>query len=298
MNREFFALPAYAKINWFLHILGKRADDYHEICTALQTVSLHDELTFAHAADLILTCDDAAIPVDESNLIMRAAADLRARYDVRRGARIHLAKKIPSPGGLGGGSADAATALIGLARLWNLKLSIEELSEIGGKLGADVPFFFRGGTALGSGRGTEIEPVADAAENFLLIVTPPVAVSTAAAYAALDAPRLTSFDSKSIFEFCRTQAATLDWRQTNSKNDFETAIFARHPEIERVKRRLLEAGARYALMSGSGASVFGVFEKEETRQATIKALRNEPHWRMFAVATVTREQYRAALKMR
>ena len=297
MNRASFTLPAYAKINWFLNVLGKREDGFHELCTAFQTVSLHDDLIFAESDELILTCDEISIPTDESNLIIRAALALRERFSVKIGAKIHLEKRIPSPGGLGGGSSDAAIALIGLSTLWNIEITTEELCEIGAKLGSDVPFFFYGGTAGATGRGTEIFSLEDVEEKFLLIITPDIAVSTADAFGKLNAPRLTNSSSKSIFKFCRDEAEKLNRKQANPINDFEKTIFEIYPEIRRAKDRLLENGAKSALMSGSGASVFGIFEKEETRQATIKALQDEVNWRMFAVATVSRSSYREALKL-
>ena len=137
-----FTLPAFAKINWFLKILGKREDNFHEICTAFQTISLFDNLTFSENNELVLTCNDANIPTNEENLIIKAGKVLQARFGINYGAKIHLEKKIPSPGGLGGGSADCAIALLGLAKLWNLKISLAELIEIGKNLGSDVPFFF------------------------------------------------------------------------------------------------------------------------------------------------------------
>lgn len=297
MNEFSFKLPAYAKINWFLRVLGVRDDGFHELCTMFQTVSLHDDLSFAEDAEIILTCDDARIPVDENNLIVRAALRLKKEFKIEMGARIHLEKNIPSPGGLGGGSADAAVTLIGLARLWNLKIDREKFCEIGASLGSDVPFFFYGGTALGAGRGTEITPVEDINEKFLLIVAPAVDVSTAEAFARLNAARLTNSGSKSILEICRNEAARQHSRQITPTNDFERVIFKIEPEIERVKHSLLETGAHSALMSGSGASVCGVFDNEETRQATIKALENESSWRRFAVATVSRGEYCEALKV-
>ena len=163
------------------------------------------------------------------------------------------------------------------------------------KIGADVPFFFCGGTALGTGRGSEITLVKDAAEKFLLIVTPPVDVSTGEAFARLNVPRLTKIDSKSILNVCRNDAESLDFRQANLKNDFEPSVFAVQPEIRRVKEKLLELGAIQARLSGSGASVYAIFENEETRQMTLKALDVEINWRKFAVATVSRQKYRESL---
>lgn len=296
MNENGFTLPSFAKINWNLRVLGKRDDGFHELCTVFQTVSLHDDLTFAESNDLTLTCNLEKIPTDDTNLIIKAANVLRERFKIKTGAKIHLEKNIPAPGGLGGGSSNAAIALLGLRKLWKLEISLEELHEIGKKLGSDVPLFLYGGTMLGTGRGTEIIELDDIKEENLLIVTPSVDVPTGEAFRRLNAPRLTNFDSKSILKICRNEASKLDLRQTELKNDFEASVFAIEPEVARVKQKLLNSGAVQVLLSGSGASVFAVFDKQETRQATIKALKNEKHWRMFAVATISREQYRAALE--
>lgn len=296
MNENGFTLPSFAKINWNLRVLGKRDDGFHELCTVFQTVSLHDNLSFSEADELILTCDNEKIPTDETNLIIKAAKVLRERFEIKKGAKIHLEKRIPAPGGLGGGSSNAAIALLGLKKLWNLEISFAELNEIGKVLGSDVPLFFYGGTLLGTGRGTEIIELKDVIEENLLIVTPSVDVPTGEAFRRLNAPHLTNFESKSILKICQIEAERVDIRQTELKNDFEKSVFAVEPEIERVKQKLLEFGANRSLLSGSGASVFAIFDKQETRQATIKALETEKDWRMFAVAAISREEYRAALE--
>jgi 4-diphosphocytidyl-2-C-methyl-D-erythritol kinase len=291
-----FTLPAFAKINLFLRILGKRDDGFHQISTCFQTISLHDTLTFSESDELILTCDEPHISTDETNLIIRAGRVLQEKFQISKGAKIHLEKRIPSPGGLGGGSSDCAMALLGLLKLWGLKITLSELSELGKNLGSDVPFFFSGGTALGIGRGTEIIPIQDFTEEFCLIVTPPIDVSTATAFAKINAPCLTKLSSKSILKLCRDEAQAVILRQMTPINDFEKVIFEIEPEIKRIKETLLENGAKTALMTGSGASVFAIFENEETRQATLKALKIEQNWRKFAVATVSRKKYREALK--
>jgi 4-diphosphocytidyl-2-C-methyl-D-erythritol kinase len=292
-----FTLPSFAKINWYLRVLGKREDGFHELCTLFQTVSLRDDLTFSESKEITLTCSNSSVPVDETNLIVRAAKVLGEKYALKSGAAIHLEKRIPAPGGLGGGSSNAAVALMGLAKLWKLNLKLEILTEIGRAIGSDVPFFFYGGTALGAGRGTEITPVNDAREKFLLIITPSINVSTRDAFARLNAPHLTKLDSKSILKICRNEAENFSSSQAQLKNDFEPSVFAVQPEIERVKEKLLRCGAIQANLSGSGASVFAIFDKEETRQATLKALENETNWRKFAVATVSRNEYRESLKL-
>lgn len=295
MTDKCFTLPSFAKINWHLRILGRRDDGFHELCTIFQTVSLFDEITFEDASDIQLTCSDKSIPTGETNLIIKAATILKNEFDVEKGAKIHLEKRIPAPGGLGGGSSNAAVALYGLNALWNLKIEIEKLVEIGARLGSDVPFFFYGGTAYGTGRGTEIVPLREFTEKLLLIVTPAVEVSTAEAFSRVNAPYLTNETSKSILKICQNEAESFESRQTRFSNDFEKSVFEFQPEIKRVKETLLRYGANQAVLSGSGASVFATFDKEETRQATLKALEEEKNWRKFAVATVSRDEYRAAL---
>lgn len=292
MSETALTLPSFAKINWLLKVLGKRPDGFHELCTVFQTVSLSDLIRFTPADDLSLTCSDPRIPLDGSNLIMRAAEALRARFAIAGGAAIHLEKRIPSPGGLGGGSSNAAVALIGLSRLWGLQCDRGELEAIGSELGSDVPFFFTGGTAVGTGRGEIVAPLPDAVAEFLMIVTPDEAVSTSEAFSRLDAGGLTNSDPKRILQICRFDAESPDLRHSALENDFETSVFAAHPEIGRVKEALLKLGASKALMSGSGASVFAIFDKQETRQTAIKALEIESSWRKFVVAAVSRDEYR------
>jgi 4-diphosphocytidyl-2-C-methyl-D-erythritol kinase len=292
-----FTLPSYAKVNLDLHVIGKRSDGYHELFTVFQTVSLCDEISFVESDVIELTCSDPSIPTDERNLIIRAANVLNERFGRSTGAKIHLEKRIPAPGGLGGGSSNAAVALVGLRRLWRLNIEFDELAGIAAELGSDVPFFLYGGTAMGFGRGTEIEPIADINEEFLLIVTPDVQVPTATAFNGMNAPNLTSEASESILLNCRFNARSLDLRHSALKNDFEPTVFAAHPQIALVKAILLELGAVNALMSGSGASVFAVFDKEETRQTAMKALDEQVNWRKFAAATISRDKYREALKL-
>ncbi len=292
---EPFTLPSFAKINLGLKVLGKRADGFHELFTVFQTVSLHDDISFAESDGVELTCSDPRIPVDESNLIVQAARMLWERSGARRGASMHLDKRIPSPGGLGGGSSNGAVALLGLSRLWGLDVPFDDLHGMASELGSDVPFFLYGGSAFGTGRGTEIEPLADVGGRYLLIVTPDVRVSTKAAFESLNARNLTTADAESILIVCRLEARSLDLGRSELTNDMESAVFAAHPEVERVKRTLLDLGAANAVMSGSGASVFAVFDKEETRQTALKALDNEVNWRKFAVAAVSREEYRERL---
>jgi 4-diphosphocytidyl-2-C-methyl-D-erythritol kinase len=290
-------LPSFAKINWTLRVLGKRRDGFHELFTIFQTVSLHDTLRLQAGSGLSLTCDEASVPGDETNLVMQAAKILQQKFGVARGGRMHLEKRIPSPGGLGGGSSNAAAALIGLRRLWELKISDDALSDIAAELGSDVPFFLRGGTALGTGRGEIIEEVEDVRADKILIVAPCVRIGTREVFEALNTPALTSPEREHILTVCRNEAGSFDPLHSTLKNDLEDSVFAAYPEIKRVKDTLLELGAANAAMSGSGGSVFAVFENKETRQAAEKALASEATWRKFAVSTISRAEYREALEI-
>ncbi|MFM9903787.1 MAG: 4-(cytidine 5'-diphospho)-2-C-methyl-D-erythritol kinase [Pyrinomonadaceae bacterium] len=290
-----FSLPSFAKINWTLRILGKRDDGFHDLFTVFQTISLHDTIHFAESDSLELTCDDANIPTDDSNLIIKAAKALQKMSGADKGAAIHLEKRIPSPGGLGGGSSNAAVALIGLTRLWNFDVSDGDLKAVASMLGSDVPFFLRGGTAIGTGRGEIIEPLDNLDEQFILIVTPDVSVSTKEAFERINAATLTNEESNRILRVCRLEAESLDLRHSVLINDFSGTVFSEFPEIERVKQTLLGLGAINAAMSGSGASVFAIFDKIETRQAAQNALDKESTWDKFAVATISRSLYRETL---
>jgi len=291
-----FTLPSFAKINLTLRIHGRRTDGYHEIETIFQTVSLHDRLTFEARDDarLELLCDAPGIPCDESNLVHRAAVALRERYGVRRGARISLEKRIPAGGGLGGGSSNAAVALVGLARLWKIEADRDALAVIGASLGADVPFFLTGGTSLGTGRGTDIYPLADVPPKQLLLVTPPVEVSTAAAYKSLNAHALTKAVSPVNLTVSRTQAEISGSLHAVLWNDFEPVVYRLYPEIERARDALVAAGASGALLSGSGASVFGLFENVRERNRAQASLRVEAGWQVFACTTLSRSAYAEA----
>ena len=295
MLEKSFTLPSYAKINLFLRVLGKRPDGFHEICTIFQTISLCDYLTFTDSDEIILTCDDAKIPIGDENLIVKAASILRENYAVKTGAKIHLEKHIPAPGGLGGGSSNAAVALIGLAKLWNIAIDFEDLCAIGKQIGSDVPFFFYGGTGLGSGRGTEIFSLEDYRKKFLLIVTPKIDVSTSESFALLNMPDLTNKTSKSILQICRGEVNALYLRQSALKNDFERVIFETKPEIAKAKEKLFSGGAKRALLSGSGASVFGIFETDEMRRSALKTFRKKD-WRVFSAETVSRSAYQNSLR--
>jgi 4-diphosphocytidyl-2-C-methyl-D-erythritol kinase len=297
VSEEKFTLPAFAKVNLSLRVHGRRRDGYHEISTVFQSITLQDTLTFEIRPDggLELVCSAPDIPTDESNLVRRAAFALRERFGIGLGARVELEKRIPAGGGLGGGSSDAAVTLLGLTHLWGIKTSKSELSELGARLGADVPFFLTGGTALGTGTGADISPLADAPERHLVVVTPGVQVSTAEAYRSLNAPALTKVDGLVNLFVSRTEAEFTDSLCEAMSNDFEAVVTRLHPEIGRAREAVERAGARRVMLSGSGSSVFGYFDSSGEAERACEALKAGADWRVFACATLTRAEYIGSL---
>jgi 4-diphosphocytidyl-2-C-methyl-D-erythritol kinase len=239
---------AYAKINWSLRITGKRADGFHDLETVFQTISLHDTLVFRESEHLTLTCDDASIPTDETNLVIRAARALG------KTAAIELRKRIPAGGGLGGGSSDAAATLRVLGG------DREDLRDIALSLGSDVPFFLLGGTAYATGRGEVLTPL-PSVQASLLLVLPEELVMTKDAFARITRhSQPLGIDAYGDF--------------TNFANDFEAPVFALLPRLGEYKRRLLGAGARWAGMSGSGSTIVGAFANAAARDAAMEHFRD------------------------
>lgn len=289
-------VPAFAKINLALRILGKRADGYHDLDTVFQTISLHDTVKIAATenSEIVLSCDDRRLPADETNLVFRAAEGLRHRFATTKGARIRLAKRIPVQAGLGGGSSDAAVTLLALVYLWKLTATPEDLLAVGSRLGADVPFFLFGGVARGTGTGDKIAPLPDALEKFLLIVKPNANTKTSDAYQAFDERSLTTRNSKTILSTSQS-TEHFDRSFASLENDFEEVIFDLEPEIARAKAALMRAGAAAAMLAGSGSAVFGIFDSEDAQRRAIQAIELETGWRVFPCKTVARDDYAKAL---
>lgn len=259
---------AYAKVNLDLRVLGTRADGYHELRTVFQSIALHDTLlVMARPGPFALKCRHAAVPLDQSNLIWRAATALWAglgRSGDPSDLVVSLRKEIPMQAGLGGGSADAAAALTALARVWGAQPQL--VRDVAAGLGADVPYFLSGGTALGLGRGEEIYPLVDLPTHWVVVVQPPYGVSTAEAYSWYDEDR-----AAGLREPREPQMLPVPWptRAAQMINDLEPPVVRRHPEIGALKAALREAGAVAAAMSGSGSAVFGLFR---TQTAAARAL--------------------------
>jgi len=271
-KRQRIAARAHAKVNLDLRVLGTRADGYHELRTVFQTIELHDTIVAADPpGPFALKCRTAAIPLDETNLVWRAAAGLwtaLGRPGPPIDTQITIDKQIPVAAGLGGGSADAAAALAALARLWGgAPLSL--LREIAAGVGADVPFFLSGGTALGLGRGEEIYPLVDLPTHWVVLVRPPFGVSTAEAYAWYDEDR-----AAGLREPRDLQILPVPWptRAAQMINDLEPPVVRRHPEIGTLRTALRDAGALAAAMSGSGSAVFGLFRSQTLAVRAVKPL--------------------------
>ncbi|HUO57471.1 MAG TPA: 4-(cytidine 5'-diphospho)-2-C-methyl-D-erythritol kinase [bacterium] len=275
-------LFAPAKINPVLEVLGKRPDGYHELSLIFQTIGLYDFLTFEASGEGIRLEIPGAPPElanDEGNLVLKAARLFQKKYPApERGARITLEKKIPIAAGLGGGSSDAAATLLGLDALFRTRLGMKALQEMAAELGSDVPFFLHGGTALGEGRGENITPLAAAPELHLVLVKPPKGLSTPAVYQSGKA-RFTNGEMTKRF-LGLVGERNPAYLTGSLYNGLEPATFFLMPEVETIKRQLLEAGALAALVSGSGPTVFGIAPSEgQAREIAAKMGKNgNPVW--------------------
>ncbi len=264
VSERVLRLRSFAKVNLGLEVLGLRQDGYHELRTIFQTIDLHDDVTLRpRPHGLSVTCDHAGVPLDESNLAWRAAHELQRYAGLTRGVAIDIRKRIPVAGGLGGGSSNAAAVLLGLDRLWRVGLGSAGLHPLARRLGADVPFFLVGGTALGIGRGEEVYPLLRQVRAHVVVVDLDRPVSTAAVFRRLDASLTPRENSPTIFRFVSRALEGLS-SLTGLVNDLEPAALQEAPDMaERVARSravLVTAGARLAALSGSGSSFFGVFE--------------------------------------
>jgi len=280
---------AYAKVNLGLEVLFRRDDGYHELRTILQTIDLHDRLTFeARPNGIELSVDEDVVPGGEENLVTRAATLLRERLGRPVGARIELDKRIPVGRGLGGGSADAAITLLALNELWNAGLNQADLCRLGAELGMDVPFFFHGGTALGIGRGDEVFPLALQVDVPIVLILPDFAISTATAYRELILTKRES--SLKLQDFASSSFSGEDGLPELT-NDLEAATREHLPSIKEYKKSLLDLGAVVSLMSGSGSAVFGIFDDGAAGESAARSLA-ERGIRAIATRTLTAKTYR------
>src|ERR1700726_2056417 len=286
---------AFAKINLCLHVMGRRPDNYHELRTIFQTISLHDtlDLSLIPKDEISLEVSDAALPAGPENLVWRAIDAMRNEFKLGLGVHARLEKRIPVSRGLGGGSSDAAAALIGVLRLTKIKIPLERLVEIAAGLGADVPFFLFGGRALAVNRGDEIYPLPNARKQTILVVSPrDIGVSTRDAYEWISAELTKTAKPPKIWGFC-----ALCWSRPGAavSNDFEGPVFRHHPRLGEIRDALLKRGAGDAALAGSGSAVFGVFRNPAQARRTARAF---PEDSVFVVETLSREDYSRSLGWR
>jgi 4-diphosphocytidyl-2-C-methyl-D-erythritol kinase len=275
----FRTFRAPAKINLCLHVLGKRPDGYHDLAMLMQRITLFDQVAIRlnQKPGIRVNCSGVKLPAGQENIAGKAARRLLALSGRQDGVDIEIEKRIPVAAGLGGGSSDAATVLMGLNEMLGLGLSKQQLMIEGVALGADVPFFIFEQAAWATGIGDVLQKIDDLPRSWYVLVNPGVAVSTAWVYGNL---RLTSpRDGLKIPRFSRTVGDLA----AHLHNDLEQVTLAHHPVIGEIKERLMTLGARGALMSGSGPTVFGVFADRSTAEAAGDALRGEPGWRVYVV---------------
>lgn len=292
-NTPILQLFAPAKINWSLKILNRRGDGYHDIISLMQRISLCDVLTFQRSDRLEISAD-VSIPMKD-NLIYKAAMLLKKEAGFNAGARITLRKEIPMAAGLGGGSSDAAAALTGLSRLWDLDIDRDRLERIGGAVGSDVPFFFGGPASVVEGKGEIVSPFKVDRSYLMLVVKPPLDVSTAWAYAELD-KGLSQLGSpqeltkrRDVIKLFSHAFETGDFSLLSSiqSNDFDVPVAGRYPVINEIRRCLAGKGALFCAMSGSGPTVFGVFDSESRAREAMDYV--QPNWCRI-VRTVTQNE--------
>ena len=276
-----------AKINLGLHIHKKREDGFHELETILQMVTWFDELQLEGTCEKVeLFCDTPEIPNDETNLVVKAARLLQKHFPGRcAGVNITLKKSIPSGAGLGGGSGNAAGVLLALNHLWDLKISRENLIALSGELGSDVPFFLISPCAIGTGKGEILEPIKNPINLYVLMIYPNLPLSTPWVYGNL---KLKLTKHKNNISILTNFLMRSDFAQLGAGlyNDLEPIVFKRYPEILEIKNELLRSGAGGALLSGSGSTVFGIFDDPDLAKKALARFSTEKY-KVFLAKSIT-----------
>lgn len=288
MNAISLRVLTPAKINLILRVLERRPDGFHAIWSLMHTVGLEDELTLTIQPGglrrIALRCDHAALAVDQTNLVYRAAQLVLERVERTVDLSIILVKRIPLGAGLGGGSSDAAATILGLTRLLELNWSVERMIQIGQQLGSDVPFFFLAPAASVAGRGELVRPMQVTGSRWITLVNPGFSIETKWAYQQLSASRTSVRPlSQALQDLGRRSA--LNWSEIIqlAENDFEAPVFAQYPALAQIKRQLLRDGAEVALLSGSGATMFGVYPDQAGAERAAAMFACDPHMKVYAV---------------
>ncbi len=304
---------SFAKINLGLRIGPRRDDGFHELLTVYQTIGLHDviRVSLRHGMGIEILCSDPRVPRDETNtcfrIVERGMKALRAKGRVT----LEIEKRLPVQGGLGGASSNAVATLIGLERALKKRLPAKEKLEIAEEVGSDLPLFLVGGTVLGVGRGEQVYPLPDLQTIACVLVTPDVGVSTPKAFAEWDRQQKLTVSNASDrmvelgrglsawlsepysgapFGRGRAENQLLELVRAGIENDFEQVVFPEYPELSEGKRALLSAGAKYASLSGSGSTLYGLFASKDAAARAATRLRKQG-WAAQTTVTVTRPQY-------
>ncbi|MCK4336448.1 MAG: 4-(cytidine 5'-diphospho)-2-C-methyl-D-erythritol kinase [Candidatus Aminicenantes bacterium] len=274
---------SFAKINLGIEILRKRQDGYHEIRTLFQTIDFYDSLEFLplKGKSIQLEGDDPRIPWNKDNLIYKAASVLQETHGISTGVEIRVRKRIPPGKGLGGGSSNAAVTLYVLNQIWGLSLGKKQLQEIGGRLGADIPFFLDGGTCLGLGKGDKIIPLPDLEKFHCLLVLPDFPVPTADVYKRIV---LTLQEKESrIIEFLNSHEFRL------LENNLEETVFSLYPQLKSIKSHISERDSILTLVSGTGSAVYGLFPEKDKAEHALGGLGN--NLSSLLIETLSRDRY-------
>ena len=275
-----------AKINLCLHVLGKRPDGYHELAMLMQSLDFGDTLELEiteQPGEITVLCAGVELMTGEENIAAKAARRMLSLSEKKVGVRIVIDKKIPVAAGLGGGSSNAATTLLGLNKLLDLQLSKQELMAEGVKLGADVPFFLFADKAWATGIGDQLTSVPPLPPVWYVLVNPGIFISTAWVYQNL------GLTAPPILTKLPRFPTTVDDLVAILENDLERITIERYPLLAEIKGKLIELGAKGALMSGSGSTLFGVFTEEIQAHAAAKILRNNSNWRIITTKPISVE---------
>jgi len=268
------SFKSYAKVNIGLQIRNQRKDRYHNLHTIFQELDLHDNITiFKKSEGWDISINEPSIPTDETNTGIKAYLELKKEYPELGGISIEIDKNIPSGGGLGGGSSNAAAVLKGVNQLFELKISDNELEQIAVRVGADVPFFIKGGTQIGNGIGEILTQVAKPVSGYYLLILPDIFIGTAWAYKSMKKYLDKDTDRPNFAHFLERKNLS----QTIFDNDFERIVIPTYPEIGEIKSALINYGADYASLSGSGSTVFGVFNDEAKAKKAEFKFREQYH---------------------
>lgn len=267
---------AYAKINLSLDVVRRREDGYHDLEMIMQQIGICDIIRVeeTEGSEIEISADGGNIPTDSDNIVYKISYTLKERFNIGKGVRIHIEKNIPVAAGLAGGSTDAAAVMMILNEIWNLDMDKDEMTDIAKNIGADIPFFFYGKTALAEGIGEKITPLSDFSGRKILLVNPGVPVNTGHVYKNLKLnENLKRPDNKELIEFIEN--GETQKLAENMANVLESVTIAEHPVIDEIKKEMMDCGALGSMMSGSGPTVFGIFDKDSTIETAYEKMKEK-----------------------